>query len=62
MARNITTEEREAARARLAAHDAAQAAHRFASLPAIAACNACDIEDAHEGCTMGYCSDCCPAH
>ena len=25
-------------------------------------CNACDLEDAHDGCEAGYCSTCCPAH
>jgi len=24
-------------------------------------CNACDVEDQHSGCSMGYCTGCCPA-
>lgn len=42
---------------------AAEAAVRRTTTPnALDLCNACDIEDAHVGCTAGYCSDCCPAH
>jgi len=28
---------------------------------ALTACNACEMEDAHDGCHMGYCPGCCPA-
>jgi hypothetical protein len=33
----------------------------MATLNALTLCNACDLEDAHHGCHMGYCQDCCPA-
>lgn len=29
---------------------------------ALAACNSCDVETAHDGCQAGYCSSCCPVH
>jgi len=29
---------------------------------ALTICNACDINDMHDGCEAGYCSDCCPEH
>ena len=35
---------------------------RPAPISALDLCNACDIETAHDGCTAGYCSGCCPAH
>jgi len=28
---------------------------------ALTTCNACDIEQQHDNCPMGYCADCCPA-
>ena len=28
---------------------------------ALTTCNACEAEDMHNGCHMGYCHDCCPA-
>lgn len=28
---------------------------------ALTVCNACDIDQAHTGCHMGYCGNCCPA-
>ena len=60
--RNITDTDREAARARIAAQDAAQDAHRFAWLPALAVCNACDVETVHDSCAVGYCAGCCTVH
>lgn len=29
---------------------------------ALTRCNACEIEDAHDGCEAGYCLICCPRH
>lgn len=29
---------------------------------ALTICNACDIDEQHTGCHMGYCADCCPAN
>jgi hypothetical protein len=28
---------------------------------ALTICNACEAEEMHTGCHMGYCADCCPA-
>ena len=28
---------------------------------ALTTCNACDVETMHAGCSMGYCTGCCPA-
>lgn len=28
---------------------------------ALTTCNACDAEEMHDTCHMGYCTDCCPA-
>ena len=30
-------------------------------MDALTVCNACDIDDAHDNCHMGYCQGCCPA-
>lgn len=27
---------------------------------ALTLCNACDIDDMHDGCPGGYCAGCCP--
>ncbi len=32
-----------------------------ATMNALTTCNACDAEEMHDGCHMGYCIDCCPA-
>ena len=29
---------------------------------ALTLCNACDIDQMHDGCRAGYCHGCCPAH
>jgi hypothetical protein len=29
---------------------------------ALTICNACDIDEMHDGCEAGYCAGCCPAH
>lgn len=64
--RNRTPEQIAAARARIAAHDARQAAFDAArkapAVDALTVCNACDVEPMHDGCEAGYCSSCCPAH
>ena len=28
---------------------------------ALTSCNACEAEQMHDNCHMGYCQDCCPA-
>lgn len=32
-----------------------------ATTSALTLCNACDVEPTHGDCSMGYCSNCCPA-
>jgi len=32
------------------------------TINALTVCNACDIDQQHNGCHMGYCADCCPAN
>ena len=63
-----TPEQIEAARERLRAHDQAEAellasrGGNFGTLDALELCNACDIDQMHDGCNAGYCTGCCPAH
>lgn len=64
-----TCNRKQAARERIARHEAREAAYHAARAdrptPAVSAldtCNACDAEVAHDGCTAGYCAGCCPAH
>lgn len=67
MTTRTSTEDREAARARIRALDARQAAYdaqprKAAAVDALTLCNACEAATAHDGCAAGYCAGCCTAH
>jgi len=42
-------------------NDRMTAEHATMTANALTICNACEADDMHDGCHMGYCTGCCPA-